>query len=388
MASGLALTVLVLAAGWALLHPTPSPAGATDAGLGTVMKSLAAKGLVQVSTALAESSAIPSYVDAIGTVTPLATVTVKPQVAGVLKQVLYTEGQTVRAGDILAVIDPRPFEMALLQATSTRRRDEAQLDLARATLQRDQSLVHSDAIAQQDVDVQAALVKQLEAAVASDKAGEGLAKLNLEYTRIQAPVSGRVGLRTVDAGNVVNPTDAPGVAVITQLTPIDVVFAIPQEAVPVLQHELSLPQKSGRKPSVSALDRALTKTLGTGVFAAIDNQVDPQTGTVRAKARFANTDGRLFPQEFVNVRLFLEASGEGVGVPESAVRPGPSGDFVYVVGPDLIARVRPVARGQAIAGRVAILGGLKAGERVVTNGADRLRDGASVRVEPPANQVK
>ena len=318
---------------------------------------------------------IPVLLEALGTVTPAATVTVQPQVSGVLQQLHFREGQMVRRGDLLATIDPRQFEMALQQATGQRQRDEAQLANAKLTLQRFRTLLDQDSIARQDVDTQAALVRQLEAAVVADRASEGTARLNLGYTRITAPITGRVGLRVVDVGNVVGPGTAGGLVVITQVEPIDVVFSVPQDRVPEVMDR----RRSGGAMPVAALDRSRTNTLATGSFSTLDNLVDTQTGTVRAKARFDNTDGALFPNQFVNVRLQLRTLEGALVVPVTALRHGNSGDYVYVLNEaDRTVSLRPVTRGIASADQVVIEKGLAAGERVITEGADRLRDGAQV----------
>jgi membrane fusion protein, multidrug efflux system len=325
-----------------------------------------------VGVAAAEQTDIPITIDALGTVVPQATVHVRPQVNGVLNRLLYKEGQMVRKGDLLAEIDPRQFEMTLQQALGARMKDEAQLEAARVTLQRYRTLLAQDSIARQDVDTQAALVKQLEAAVVSDKANEGNARLNLSYTRITAPLSGRVGLRPVDVGNVVSTGDANGVALITQLSPIDVEFSIPQDAAPSLQQNL------GAFMEAKALDRTRTQMLDTGVFASLDNQVDTQTGTVRAKARFNNAKQALFPSQFVNVQINVRTIHDAVVVPVSALRQSGNGQFVFVLNDDRTVSQRPVKAGVATVDKVQIITGLKVGERVITEGADRLRDGSRV----------
>jgi membrane fusion protein, multidrug efflux system len=334
-----------------------------------------------VGVAAAERADIPIVVDALGTVVPQATVRVRPQVSGVLQQVLFKEGQTVRKGDLLAMIDPRQFEMSLQQALGQRMRDEAQLEAARVTLQRFRTLLQQDSIARQEVDTQAALVKQLEAAVVTDKANEGTARLNLGYTRIVAPIGGRVGLRTVDVGNVVGPSDANGVALITQVMPIDVEFAVPQD------QAASLQQNAGAFMEVKALDRTRTTVMDTGVFASLDNQVDTQTGTVRAKARFNNARLALFPSQFVNVQLNVRTIRDAVVVPVAALRHGNNGDYVFVLKDDRTVALRPVTRGQATVDKVQLATGVQVGERVITEGADRLRDGSRVVLPgdaPPA----
>lgn len=357
--------------GWLAWHFT-QPATEASAGPGGVRRGPPA---TTVGVATAEQANIPIVLDALGTVTPQATVRVRPQVSGVMQKVLFKEGQMVKAGELLATIDPRQFELALQQAAGQRQRDEAQLDSARVTLQRFQTLLGQDSIARQEVDSQAALVKQLEGTVVINRANEGTARLNLGYTRVVAPVSGRVGLRAVDVGNVVSPSDANGIALITQVTPIDVVFAIPQDQVGELQQTAA----SGTPMKVTALDRTRSTVLDTGVFASLDNQVDTTTGTVKAKARFANSKLTLFPSQFVNVRVEVRTIENAVVVPVTALRLGASGDYVYVLnGADRTVSLRPVKRGPATVDKIVVASGLKAGERVITEGADRLKDGARV----------
>jgi len=392
---GSVITVTVLAAlgasAWYLTHrPAASPEGgglgggkaasgaSSPGGVGAGGAGGGRRGgpPVSVGVAVASLGQIPVYIEALGTVTPAASVTVKPQVSGVLQKILYTEGQLVRAGQVLALIDPRPFELALKQAQGTRVRDEAQLALARLNLERNKTMLAQDAIAKQEVDTQQAQVNQLEGTVLTDRAAEGVAKLNLDYTKVTAPVSGRVGLRVVDAGNSISSSDTGGLAVITQTEPIDVLFAIPQDRVPDVFARL----QDRAKLRVTALDRSRVEVLDEGVFSTMDNQVDTQTGTVKAKARFTNTKARLFPNQFVNVRLLLDTAQDAVTVPVAAVRTGPDGDYVYVLQDDQTVTRRKVTRGAATAERVAISTGLKPGERVITEGADRLREGAKVNV--------
>jgi multidrug efflux system membrane fusion protein len=317
---------------------------------------------------------IPIYVDALGTVTPSATVTVTPQVSGVLTKVPFQEGQMVKAGQLLATIEPRPFELALMQAQGQLQRDEAQLDAANVTLKRYQTLLQQDSIARQDVDTQAATVKQLQGTVLGDQAGVGSARLNLDWTRITAPVSGRVGLRSVDVGNLVSSGTAGGITTITELAPIDVEFAIPQDRIPQLQARIA----AGATLAVSALDRTRTTLLDTGVFLSLNNQSDTQTGTVRAKARFANATHALFPSQFVNARILLDTLKDAIVVPVTALRHGPNGDFVYLLDDDRTVTQVAVTQGIATADTVQITRGLAVGERVITEGGDRLKDGAKV----------
>ena len=328
-----------------------------------------------VGVANVEAVDLPVVLDALGTVVPAATVTVRPQVGGVLQKILFNEGDTVRAGQVLGIIDSRQFDMALMQASGTRQRDEAQLASARVTLERFKTLLAQDSIARQEVDTQTALVKQLEGTVTSDRAAEGTARLNLGYSKIVAPISGRIGLRAVDVGNIVNTGDAAGIAVITQVTPIDVQFSVPQDQVA----EVLRRSANNATLPVTALDRNRTTTLGTGRFSTLDNQIDLQTGTVRAKARFTNDALALFPNQFVNVRLLLRTVAGALTIPVSALRHGTSGDYVFVVDRTTrVASLRPVTVGQATSDRVEITKGLTLGEQVITEGADRVKDGAKV----------
>lgn len=336
--------------------------------------------LVTVGEATVRSMRLPVAIEALGTVTPVATVTLRPQVAGVLTEVLFTEGQMVRKGQVLAQIDSRPYEQALMQAEGTLRRDEAQLENARITLERYRTLLSQDSIARQDVDTQAALVKQLEGTVMTDRAQERTARLNLGYTRVTAPAAGRIGLRSVDAGNYVTMGDTTGLATITQTMPIDVQFSIPQDRVADVQTAATEAGAAGLP--VVAKDRTRTTDLAQGRFSTLDNLVDTATGTVKAKARFANADSRLFPNQFVNVRMELREV-EALVVPVTAVRTGANGDFVYVINDDRTVTLRKVRRGQSTVEWVAIAEGLKPGERVVTEGGDRLRDGARVQLQEP-----
>jgi multidrug efflux system membrane fusion protein len=373
----LALVVLAALGGlaWSLTQGASAPASGAASGPGAGQGGRRGAPATTVGVASAERADIPVTLEALGTVVPAATVTVRPQVNGVLKQLMFREGQMVKAGQLLAQIDPRPFEMTLMQALGQRQRDEAQLENAKLTLQRYRTLLQQDSIARQEVDTQAALVKQLEGTLTTDRANEGTARLNLGYSRVVAPISGRLGLRVVDIGNVVSSSDANGIAVITQVSPIDVEFAVPQDRVPELQARIA----EGAAMPVKALDRTRSATLGEGSFLALDNQVDTQTGTVRAKARFANATLALFPSQFVNVQLLLRQVQGAVMVPVTALRHGSSGDFVYVLDEaSRTVKLRPVTRGLATVDKVQVASGLEAGEKVITEGADRLKDGARV----------
>lgn len=380
------MVILILLAwlGWHLLHKDSARAIGEFGGRN-------GRNAATVGVATAEKADIPIILNALGTVTATATVIVRPQVSGVLQQVNFQEGQMVKAGQVLATIDPREFELALMQVSGQRQRDEAQLDNARLVLARDRALQAQDSIAQQDVEAQIALVKQLEGTVMSDRAQEGTARLNLNYTKVIAPVSGRVGLRSVDVGNLVSAGDTTGIAVIAQLAPIDVVFSVPQIQVGDIQSELNFTvEKSSESPSsttgtpilkVSALDRSRTNVLAEGQFLALDNQVDVQTGTVRAKARFANDKLQLFPNEFVNIKFVLRSIKDAIVIPVSALRHGANGDYVYVLDSESnTVSLRLVTAGQADVERVQITNGLQAGEKIITEGADKLKDGATVKL--------
>ena len=377
---------------WHLVHQQPqgAPGGARGQGAGAPGAARGGPGggrggmpATTVGVGKAERADIPIVLDALGTVTPAAVATVRPQVGGVLQKILFTEGQLVKQGQVLATIDPRPSEMALLQATGQRQRDEAQLESAKVLLSRYQTLLQQDSIARQDVDTQAALVKQLQGAVTTDKAAEGIAQINLGYTQVRAPIAGRVGLRTVDIGNLVASSDANGIAVITQQSPIDVEFAVPQDQLPAIQERIN----ANATLPATALDRTRTRELAQGRFMALDNQVDTATGTVKAKARFGNEASRLFPNQFVNVRLQVNVIKNAITVPVTALRHGANGDYVYVLDPQTrTVKLTNVKRGEEDAERVEITSGLKGGETVITEGADRLKDGAKVTLpgEHPA----
>jgi membrane fusion protein, multidrug efflux system len=337
-------------------------------------------GPVAVSVATAASGDIQLRIPALGTVTPLATVTVKTQISGVMQKILFTEGQTVRQGDALAQIDPRPYEAALQQMQGNLRRDQALLADAKLDLKRYEGLIKEDSIAEQQLDTQKALVDQYAGTIESDEGQVKTASVNLLYTHIVAPVSGRVGLRQVDQGNYVTPGDTNGIVVINQLQPITVIFAIPEDNVTTLMRRLH----DGTPLNVQAYDRTNSGKLADGTLLTVDNEIDVTTGTVKLRAQFANTDGLLFPNQFVNIQLLQELLHNQIIIPNAAVRRGaPNGvvtTFVYVVNADRTVTVRPVTLGVVDGERVAITAGLAAGEIVVTEGGDRLRDGAQVQL--------
>ncbi|KVW04970.1 RND transporter MFP subunit [Burkholderia cepacia] len=335
---------------------------------------------VQVATAT--QGEMPIVLSALGTVTPLANVTVKTQLSGYLQSVSFQEGQIVRKGDVLAQIDPRPYQVALENAEGTHARDSALLATARLDLKRYQTLLAQDSIASQTVDTQASLVKQYEGAVKTDQAAIDSAKLNLTYARITAPVSGRVGLRQVDPGNYVTPGDTNGIVVITQLQPMSVIFTTSEDNLPQILKQVN----AGLKLSVTAYNRNNTVPLETGSLATLDNQIDTSTGTVKLRANFDNKEGMLFPNQFVNTRLLVDVMRNATIVPTSAVLTGSIGQFVYVVKPDNTVTVRKVKVGPVDGERTSIVSGVSLGERVVTDGSDRLREGAKISI--PADKPK
>ncbi len=342
-----------------------------------------------VVAAAASAGEIDVVINGLGTVTPLRTVTVRSRVDGELMRVLFDEGQVVKQGQLLAEIDPRPFRVQLAQAEGQLARDQALLENAQLDLERYRALFKQDSIAKQQVDTQASLVRQYEGAIQVDVSQVDNARLQIAYARITAPVSGRVGLRLVDPGNIVRGGDAGGLVVITQLQPVAVMFTVPQDMLPGVLKQL----QAGSKLPVEAWDREQKAKLAEGSLASADNQVDPQTGTVKLKAQFANDDAGLFPNQFVNVRMTLDTLRDAILVPPAAVQRGAQGMFVYVVRDDRSVALRPVKLGPAEGARQAITEGLKAGELVVIDGTDRLRPGAKVELtqrpefKPPAERA-
>jgi len=336
-----------------------------------------------VGLAAATKSEIPVVIRALGTVTPLHTVNVKTQLTGQLVQVDFKEGQLVKTGDLLAVVDPRPYEVALQQAQGQLQRDEALLKNAQTDLERYRKLVAQDSIARQQLDTQQSLVRQYEAAIVIDQAQVDAAKLNLTYTRIVAPATGRVGLRTVDPGNYVSMGDTTPICVITQLQPISVLFTIPEDALPPVRQRL----RAGASLEVRVLDRAQKNELAVGTLRTLDNVIDPTTGTVKLRAVFENKDEALYPNQFVNVRLLVDTVKDATVVPVAAIQRGQPGTFVYLAKADDTVAVRVVELGVTDGEKVQIVSGLKPGEQVVVDGTDRLREGAKIRRPGAAPQA-
>ena len=332
---------------------------------------------VPVVAATATTADIGVQIDGLGTVTPVATVTVRSRVDGQLMKIAFREGQLVKAGDFLAEVDPRPFQVALAQAEAQLARDHALARNAQLDVERYRVLFKQDSIAKQQLDTQEALVRQNLATVKMDEAAVENARLQLAYSRITAPVGGRLGLRQVDLGNMVRAGDANGLVVITQLQPITVVFPIPEDSLPPVMKKIA----AGEKLPVTAFDRAGRTQLATGTLITADNVIDPATGTVKLKAQFTNEDLGLFPSQFVNVRMLVDTRRDATVVPTAAVQRGTPGTFVYAVDPEKkVVSVRKVRLGPVQGELVAIEEGVQPGTLVVVDGTDRLREGSVVEL--------
>ena len=331
---------------------------------------------VSVAIAAARLGTMPVYVDGLGTVTAFLAVTVRTRVDGQLMNVYFSEGQFVNSGDLLAEIDPRPYQVQLEQAEGTMARDRAALANAKLDLQRYHTLLAQDAIPEQQLATQEATVRQLEATIQTDQAAIDDAKLQLTYCRITAPISGRIGLRLVDPGNIVHASDANGLLAITQVQPISVIFTLPEDVLSSVMSRM----KTGATLSVDAYNRDRSSKIASGKLLTIDNAIDPNTGTLRLKAVFENRNNTLFPNQFVNVRLLLDVMRGQVIVPAAAIQRGPQGSYVYVIRQDHTAELRSVMPGITEGDGTSISQGLKPGEVVVTDGTDRLKPGIRVAV--------
>jgi membrane fusion protein, multidrug efflux system len=363
-ASTILIFVILLAGGatyWFMSQRRPAPQAA-------------ASPAVPITTATAVSGDLNVTIDALGTVTSLATVTVVSQIAGLLMKVHYTEGQNVKKGDLLVEIDSRPFELMLAQAQGALERDQALLQNAELDLKRFQDLAKSNAIPRQQLDTQVSLVVQDKGNVISDQAQIDTQRLNIAYCHIVSPVDGRVGLRLVDEGNYVTPGQTTGLVIITQLEPITVIFPIAEDDLPQIIRR----QAEGANLPVTAFDRSGSIKLSEGVLKSLDSQINTTTGTLNLRAEFGNSDNKLFPNQFVNARLLLDVIHNATIIPTSAVQRGAPGTFVYLVNPNNTVTVKPVSLGPASEDRVVVQSGLSPGDRVVTDGADKLRNGTRV----------
>jgi len=331
---------------------------------------------VPVIAAAVEEKDVPIYLDGIGTVQAFNTVTVNPRVDGELKNIAFTEGQMVKAGDVLAEIDDAPYRTAYDQAVAKKAQDDAQLANAQLNMIREEDLFAKKAVSAQERDTQQALVKQLEATVKADAAAIASAKVQLDYTRIVAPIAGRTGLRLVDQGNIVHAADRTGIVVVTQLQPISLVFTLPEQ-------DLTAIHKAGEdnaSPAILAVDRDTKSTLDEGKLSVIDNQIDTTTGTIRLKAEFPNEKLQLWPGQFANARLLLNVRKKATVVPASVVQRGPQGAFAFVIKADETAEIRPIKVGPIEQGSALVEEGLKAGERVVVDGQYKLQAGSHVKI--------
>jgi multidrug efflux system membrane fusion protein len=373
----LAAVAVILAAYLLVRHnrqaPEQTPAQSGEKGAGSGRDGGAGRP-VPVLAAAAQTKDVGVYLTGLGTVASLNTVTVRSRVDGQLLRIVFQEGQSVRAGQLLAELDPRPFQVQLMQAEGQRAKDEAVLQNARVDLARYRALLAEDSIARQQVDTQAAAVAQAQASLKSDQAQIESAKLNLSYSRITAPTAGRVGLRQVDVGNIVHAGDTNGIVVITQLQPINVMFTIPADHISQVVPQVH----AGQSLTVEAYDRDLRTRLATGKLLAVDNQIDPTTGTVRLKALFPNVDEALFPNQFVNARLLVQTLRGAVTVPTAAIQRSPQSTFVYRIKPDQTVESRNVTVQLSEGDDTVIGSGLAAGDRVVIDGVDKLRPGMKV----------
>jgi membrane fusion protein, multidrug efflux system len=358
---------------WRASHPAPVVRGAGGRGGG---RGGALLGPVPVVVSKVTRSSIPVYLNGLGSVTAFYTVTVKSRVDGQIMKVDFNEGDLVHEGQVLIEIDPRPYQVQLELAEGTLARDQAMLNNAKLDLQRYQTLLAQDAIPKQQLDTQTALVAQYQGNIKQDTANIDSAKLNLTYAKVTAPITGVVGLRQVDPGNIVHASDANGMIVITQLQPISVLFTIPEDNLPQVTQKL----RAGAHLPVDAYNRDNSKKLASGMLVTLDNQIDSTTGTSKLKAVFQNSDNALFPQQFVNIRLLVETLSNQQVVPNVAVQNGQQGTFVYIVDDDSRVHLKPVQVGITTEKSSQILSGLSDGDRVVVDGTDRLIEDARVRV--------
>ena len=367
------ILIVLAGGGWLWMHRPAPAAAAAAAGKG------ARGGTPAVTVGEVKQEDFEEWVSLAGTVTPLQTVVVRSRVDGQLDKVRFVEGQLVKQGDVLAEIDPRPFQVVLDQAKGQLSRDEALLANANKDMGRYTELLKQDSIARQQVDTQKSLVRQYEAALESDRAAVASAQLQLNYTKVLAPITGRVGLRQVDAGNMIRASDVNGLVIIAQIDPIGLISSIPQERVAAVRKRF----ESGNPVKVEAVDKEMSKLLSRGQLLSMDNLIDTTSGTLKLKAQLPNPDGLLFPNSFVVTRLLVNTESKATVAPATAIQRGAKGGYAYVLQVDSTVKLQNVVTGPTQGERVLVLEGLKPGDKVITQGVDRLRDGAKVEVITP-----
>jgi multidrug efflux system membrane fusion protein len=367
LTSMLALLVVAGVVWWSRQASAPQPGG-RNAGPMSIVPEVVGKGDIGIS------------LNALGTVTSLATVTIRTQISGYLMKIDFKEGDDVKKGDVLAEIDPRPYEAALAQANGNLARDEALLKGAQVDLARYQGLAAQNAVPRQTLDTQIALVAQDQGTVEADRAMVKAAQVNLQYCHIISPLNGRVGLRQVDQGNYVTPGDANGLVVITQMQPISVLFTLPEDNIQTVLKRM----QSGAVLPATAYDRGGASKIADGTLLTFDSQIDPTTGTIKARAQFANDPQTLYPNQFVNIRLLVDTHKDVTTMSTAGIQRGVPGTFVYLVNADSTVSVRPVQLGVTEGERVEVRSGLAPGDRIVIDGADKLRDGAKINVRTEA----
>ena len=371
-----AIVILLVVAGivwWTKQAPPPEPGGrGRNSGPMSIVPEAVGKGDIGIN------------INALGTVTSLATVTIRTQISGYLQKIDFTEGMEVKKGDLIAEIDPRPYEATLAQAKGQLARDEAALKGAQVDLARYQGLAAQNAVPRQTLDTQVALVAQNQGTIEADKAAVKSAEVNLAYCRIVSPLDGRVGLRQVDQGNYVTPGDANGLVVITQLQPISVLFTVPEDNLQAIAKRL----QAGAVLPATALDRTGSSKIADGSLQTFDSQIDPTTGTIKLRAQFPNDDRLLYPNQFVNIRLLLDTHKDVTTMSTAGIQRGAPGTFVYLVNADSTVSVRPVKLGVTDGDRVELLSGLTQGDRIVIDGADKLRDGAKIIIRSENNPTQ
>ena len=364
------ILLVLVGTGWLWMHrPVPAAAGGRGA-----------RGTAAVAVGEVKQEDFEEWISLAGTVTPLATVVVRSRVDGQLDKVRFVEGQMVKEGDLLAEIDPRPFQVTLDQAKGQLARDEALLANANLDMGRYTELLKQDSVPRQVADTQRSLVRQYEAALISDRATVASAALQLNYTKIIAPVTGRVGLRQVDAGNMIHATDVNGLVIITKMDPMGLISSIPQERVAAVRKRF----ESGSPVKVEAVDKEMSKLLARGQLLSIDNLIDTASGTLKLKAQLPNPDGLLFPNSFVVTRVLVHTESKATVAPTTAIQRGAKGGYAYVLRDDSTVELHNVVTGPTQGERVLIVEGLKPGDKVITQGVDRLRDGAKVEIAKPA----